>query len=121
MGLTRADVDVKAGVVRVSRSVIEVRGQLVVGPPKSRAGRRTVAIPAGIVPVVREHLVTYAETGANGRLFIGPKRATVRRSNFQATWRRAIKAAGLPAGFGSTISGTQATRGQPRRAPTSAS
>ncbi len=58
-----------------------------------------MAIPAGIVPVVREHLATYAEKGATGRLFLGPKGATVRRSNFQATWRRAIKAASLPAGF----------------------
>ena len=99
MALTRADVDVVAGVVRVSRSVTEVRGQLVVGPPKSRAGRRTVAIPAGIVPVVREHLATHAEKGTTGRVFVGAKGATVRRSNFQATWRRAIKAVGLPAGF----------------------
>ena len=58
-----------------------------------------MAIPAGVVPVVRGHLATYAEKGATGRVFVGAKGATVRRSNFQATWRRAIKAVGLPAGF----------------------
>ncbi len=31
-------------------------GELLLGPPKSRAGRRVVGIPDAIIPVLREHL-----------------------------------------------------------------
>jgi integrase len=60
--------------------------------PKSTAGRRTVALPAAILPEIREHLKRYAETGPDGRLFIGPKQATPRRSSFNRTWKRALTA-----------------------------
>lgn len=99
MGLTRADVDLTARTVRVRRSVFEVNNRLVVGPPKSRASMRTVAIPAGVVPELRTHLAKYAEKGTGGRLFVGARGATPRRTNFQPTWAKAVKAAGLPEGF----------------------
>lgn len=99
MGLTRADVDLIARTVRVRRSVFEVDNRLVVGPPKSRASRRTVAIPAGIVPDLRAHLAQFAERSAAGRVFVGLRGATPRRTNFQPTWPRAIEVAGLPEGF----------------------
>jgi len=68
--------------VRVTRVVSEVRGQLVIGPPKSEAGGRTVALPEAIVPVLRTHLDTYSERGQRGRVFVGEKGATMRRGNF---------------------------------------
>lgn len=74
-------------------------GEMLVVPPKSRASRRTVAIPAGVVPALRLHLRKYAEKGAAGRVFVGPKGATLRRTNFQATWVEARDKAGLPEGF----------------------
>jgi integrase len=99
MGLTRADVDLDAGTVTVLRSMSDDMGELLVVPPKSRASRRTVAIPAGVLPALRTHLAKYAESGAAGRVFVGPKGASLRRTNFQTTWVRARDAAGLPAGF----------------------
>jgi integrase len=94
MALESQDVDLAARTVRVRRAVSEVDGRLVVGPPKPRASKRTVAIPAGIVPVLREHLAMFAEPGPVGRVFVGPKGATVRRTNFQATWWKAAGLAG---------------------------
>jgi integrase len=99
LALTRADVDLDEGTVRVRRSASEVEGQVVIGPPKSAAGRRTVAIPASIVPAVEAHVAAYAEAGARGRVFVGEKGATMRRGNFQPMWAKALKAAGLPRGF----------------------
>ncbi|HZA85450.1 MAG TPA: tyrosine-type recombinase/integrase [Acidimicrobiales bacterium] len=58
-----------------------------------------MALPAGVMEVLRPHLATFAEKGPTGRVFVGPKGATPRRTNFQATWRKAIKEAGLPEGF----------------------
>jgi integrase len=50
IALRRRDVDVKAGVVRVRAAFAErSTGEIVLGPPKSRAGRRVVGIPSVIV------------------------------------------------------------------------
>lgn len=38
-------------------------GELRLGPPKSAAGRRVVALPAEIVPELTEHLATSAQPG----------------------------------------------------------
>ena len=45
------DIDMDAGrrVIRVERAVVRAGGGFVVGPPKSDAGRRTVAIPPHLV------------------------------------------------------------------------
>ncbi len=39
-----------------------VGGRMIVGPPKSEAGRRTVAIPPHLVPEVESHLAAYVKT-----------------------------------------------------------
>lgn len=72
---------------------------MVMGPPKSEAGKRTVAIPASILPALRVQLDSYAEAGPRGRVFVGAKGATMRRGNFQPMWAKALKKAGLPRGF----------------------
>lgn len=54
--LRRSDVDLTAGVVHVRRAVVHVDGNDIVGPPKSAAGVRTVAVPPHVLPVVAEHL-----------------------------------------------------------------
>jgi integrase len=48
--LQRIDVDRDARTIRVRRAYQEVAGKLVVGPPKSAAGSRTVTKPSLIVP-----------------------------------------------------------------------
>jgi integrase len=59
--------------------------------PKSNAGKRRVALPAAILPEIREHLERYAEREPDGRLFIGPQGATPRRSSFNRIWKKALK------------------------------
>jgi integrase len=83
-------------VVKVRGSVSEVAGKFVEGSPRSAAGRRDVAIPAVIVPELRAHLDRWSEDGLTGRVFVGPKGATPRRTNFQRTWDKAIREAGVP-------------------------
>ncbi|WP_158694387.1 hypothetical protein [Streptomyces canus] len=70
VGLRRRDVDLDHRAVRVRRAVAELNnGQREIKAPKSAAGKRTVAIPAAIVPEIRAHLDVYAEHGADGRVF----------------------------------------------------
>jgi hypothetical protein len=64
--------------------------------PKSRAGRRTVAFPAELVPELRWHLERFAEPGERGHVFIGPKGGRLRRSNFRDIWIKARTSVGLP-------------------------
>jgi integrase len=122
MGLTRGDVDLPAGSVRVVRSLSDDKGRMALGPPKSAAGKRTVAIPDPVVPVLREHMQRFSESGAIGRVFVGAKGATLRRTNFQTMWRNGVEKAGLPPEFrfhdlrhtGNTLGGGE--QGQPARA-----
>jgi len=58
--LTRADVDLSTGMVRVRKAFTEIKGRgLVLAPPKSRAGVRVVALPASIVEELDEHIKRY--------------------------------------------------------------
>lgn len=70
------------------------------GPPKSRAGRRTVGIPQAVLPVLRAHLAIYVASDPASLLFTGVQGGPLRRSNFNklAGWpyaTRAIGAGGL--------------------------
>ncbi|WNM35120.1 site-specific integrase [Streptomyces sp. Li-HN-5-11] len=96
VGLHRRDVDLDHGTVRVRRAVAELsNGKREIKAPKSAAGKRTVSIPAAIVPDVRDHLARYAEPGADGRVFIGSKGATPRRNHFNRLWRKACADVGI--------------------------
>jgi integrase len=50
-----------------------------------------------LLPELRSHVERFAESGKDGRLFIGPKGATLRRQNFnQRIWSKARTALGMP-------------------------
>jgi integrase len=52
-GLRVRDLDLDAGVVHVRQGVVRLKGQLIIGPPKTNAGIRTVAIPPHLLPALR--------------------------------------------------------------------
>ncbi|MEU4228912.1 tyrosine-type recombinase/integrase [Nonomuraea sp. NPDC026600] len=96
-GLRRTNLDMESRVVRVVGTLAELNGgTLVDETPKSRAGRRIVAIPSEIIPDLRSHLEQYAEPGDNGHVFIGPKGGVLRRSAFRRIWNKVQIAVGLP-------------------------
>jgi hypothetical protein len=74
----------------VRSAVVEDGANLTVDRTKSEAGVRVVGLPAVIVPELRSHLATWSEAGPNGRVFVGPKGATPRRSNFNRAWVGAL-------------------------------
>ncbi len=95
--LRRSDIDVKAGKIMVRRAVTVVNGEAIVGDPKSDAGIRDVAIPPHLLPVVREHLTTFAEWGRDGLLFPAAiKGGHLGHGTFFKTWDKAREAAGRP-------------------------
>lgn len=95
--LRRCDIDLEARTVRVTRQLTEVRGGgRQFGPPKSKAGRRTVPIPELIIPILRWHLSCFAQDGDEGLVFTSPTGIPLQHSRFrQRVWVPALKAAGL--------------------------
>jgi len=67
--LRRHDVDVEGGVLRVRRAVVRVDGRDLVGPTKSEAGTRNVAVPPHLLPAVAEHLSAHVGRRADALLF----------------------------------------------------
>ncbi|WP_237102910.1 site-specific integrase [Nonomuraea sp. MG754425] len=97
--LRRMDVDLIAKTVRVRAAFVErSTGGLVLGPPKSKAGRRTVGIPESIVPILEEHMETFVQDDPGALMFPGAKGGPLRRSGFNARtrWVDVVKDMGLP-------------------------
>ena len=62
--LRRGDLDLKHNRIQIRRGVVRVRGEMIVGPPKTDAGIRDVAIPPHLIPAVEHHLDCARRAGA---------------------------------------------------------
>ncbi len=97
--LRRCDIDMDAGTVRVRAAYAErSTGEIILGPPKSKAGRRIVGIPRVIIPELRHHLAVFAKADPGALAFPGAKGGPLRRGNFNrsAAWPQAVAAIGAP-------------------------
>lgn len=97
--LRRGDVTPQA--VTVTRAVTFVRGDAVVGAPKTRAGSRTVHVPPHLAGEVRAHLLAHTNQGPAGLLFPlypGQDRHMHRRS-LGGHVTAAVRKSSLPKGF----------------------
>jgi integrase len=75
IALRRCDLDLGAAIVRVRAAYTErSSGKLLLGLPKSRAGRRIVGIPPSIIPLLREHLARYAGPEPEALVFLAQGR-----------------------------------------------
>jgi integrase len=93
LGLTVAEVDPLRRVVNVKRTLVEVEGHLHVHAPKTRAGRRSVPIPAAVAEELAAYMI---DKHADDILFPAPKGGYVRLAAWrQRIWRPATEAVGL--------------------------
>jgi len=98
LGLRRDDVDLAAGTVRVERSLGERRnGSVIVGPPKSGAGVRTVHMPPSAMQVLGDHLSSFVGPADDAPLFVGRTGLPLRPQGLEEAWRSAREEVGLPA------------------------
>jgi integrase len=99
VGLQRQDVDLTRGTVRVRQAVTEQRGVgLTLGPPKSRAGKRVVSLPAPVLASLRFHLAEYVGNDTEAFVFTGPAGRLLWRGNFNKLvgWPEVVAAIGRP-------------------------
>jgi integrase len=84
------------GTIRVERAVTTRDGQVFVGDPKSDAGKRTVAIPPHLVPVLEEHLRAHVDEGADALLFPAVRGGHLAPTTFHTPWSKAREKAKRP-------------------------
>jgi len=96
--LRRCDLDLDAANIRVRAAYIErSTGEMLLGPPKSKAGRRVVGIPDVIIPALREHLSVFVRDEPGALVFAGQKGGPLRRGNFNkmSGWPEAVRTIGM--------------------------
>ena len=95
-GLRRSTVDLLHRTVAISEQATEVAGRIDVGPPKTAAGVRVVALPSIVVEALEEHLARFAAPDSDGLVFPAPDGGYMRRSNFtNRHWKPATERAGV--------------------------
>jgi integrase len=94
--LTRERVDLVHRTIAVTEQAQRVRGQgRIIGPPKSDAGTRVIAIPGALVDVLDDHLARFVGPEATALVFSGEQGAPLERSNWSSRFAKARRAAGV--------------------------
>ena len=73
-----------------------VDGVILVGPPKSNAGKRNVAIPPHLLGELAAHLAAHCGPGRDALVFTTPRGAQLYHAVLYREWKAARTAAGLP-------------------------
>lgn len=95
-GLRREHVDLKRGTVTVALQRQQLaHGELIVGPPKSDAGHRTVALPKEALDPLAAHLDRFTGPGPADWVFTGDKGGPLREAVWQHEWAKARAGLGL--------------------------
>jgi integrase len=96
LALRRKDIDMLHGIVTVERSVQYLRGgEVVLGPPKTAAGRRRVVMPPHLLPEVEHHLDTWVKVGPEALVFTSKAGDLLHPYMVQRAWAAARKSAGV--------------------------
>ena len=118
--LRRRDLDLDARTVRIRAAYIErSTGEMLLGPPKSQAGRRIVGVPEAIVPALRAHLAAFVQDEPGALVFPGAKGGPMQAGQLQQDVRpgRTPSRPSACRGCTSTTSGTPGTSSRRRAAP----
>lgn len=94
--LRRKDVSIDGSVLRVHRAVTYRSGQFNVGPPKTAAGVRDVAVPPHIRPMLTAHLKNHVDLSPESLLFPGSDGGHLRADLYRTRWEKAREAIGKP-------------------------
>ena len=89
IGLERRDIDLRQGMISIERSATWARGGLLIGPPKTRAGYRRIAIPSNILGQIEEHLARYVCPEPSAPLITNESGTRLRPGTLNTAWNEA--------------------------------
>ena len=94
--LRRRDIDLTNDVIKVRRAVTFTPNATTVGPPKTDAGVRDVAVPPHLHRALRDHLKDHTKPGRDSLLFPADSGGHLHESVLYRHWNKARVAAGRP-------------------------
>lgn len=92
--LRRGDIDTTRGLLKIRRGVVQLKGEHIVGSPKSAAGVREVHIPPHVVEAVKQHLHDFTGPGRDALVFTGETGSYVSHSVLRRRFKAACATAG---------------------------
>jgi integrase len=96
IALRRTDVDLLRRTIAVVGQVQYIDGRYIASPPKSAAGRRSVALPRLVAEELDEHLRHLSDQSPSALLFPAPEGGYLHLDNFRKrVWLPAVEQAGL--------------------------
>lgn len=100
-GLQLGDFDPLRSLIRVRRTASDVRGEIIVGPPKTAKSIRTVVLPRSITEQLVGHIAQLEETDTDAWIFPAPEGGPIRRTAWiRRVWKPALAAASLDLDLG---------------------
>jgi integrase len=97
LALQRRHVDLLHGRITVEQAWVAPMGSKpIIGPPKTEAGARSLAIPSNVLPAVIDHLERFVRAEPTSWLFGTSTGTALSPRNFQRTWSKARSIAGRP-------------------------
>lgn len=105
LGLSWGSVDLRRGVMTISRSLEQTRAGLAFKSPKTKNGRREIGLPPIAIEALQAHRLRQLELrvrlglgklGADALVFTTPDGAPMPPNNLSRDWARFIKARKLP-------------------------
>jgi integrase len=95
LALQRRHVDLLHGKLTVEQAWVAPMGSKpIIGPPKTEAGARSLAIPSNVLPAVIDHLERFVRAEPTSWLFGTSTGTALSPRNFQRAWSKARSTAG---------------------------
>lgn len=93
--LKRNRFDDNTGEIEIVETIVELNGRLLPpGPPKTKAGKRTVKLPRSVADELSAHIGHY-DIEENGLVFQSPGGGPLRKTFRQRFWLPAVRSAGV--------------------------
>lgn len=103
-GLQLGDFDPLRNLIRVRRTVSDVQGQIVVGPPKTAKSIRTVTLPRSITERLVDHVAQLNAADLSNWIFPAPEGGPIRRTTWvRRFWQPALEAADIEGSIGTHV------------------
>ncbi len=95
LGLHRADIDFNNGAIHIERSrTFSRNGTSIVKTPKTRSGRRVIAVPDTVLEILATHFDQFVAPEEDAFLFTSPRGSLITATALQRAWTTARVRAG---------------------------